>query len=176
MKIYFAGPTVFHPQVIEIDKITRRVCHEFQVMALIPTDSEIRESGTPCDIARDIFKANVAHINSCDVIVANITPFRGACVDDGTSWEIGMAYALKKKIYTYSYGPQDTKSIISSTCGITNPESNPLRDSSGNMIENFGLPANLMLSCATEKHYAMTGTFPDNYELLLRKIVDEIKA
>lgn len=171
MKIYFAGPMVFHPAVHAIDAITKSVCKAFNVEPLIPTDTEIRESGTPREIATDIFSANVAHIRNCDAIIANITPFRGACLDDGTSWEIGMAYALDKKIYTYSYGPQNTKEIISTHCGVTDESASPLRDKEGYMIENFGLPANLMISCATHAHFAAEGNFPEHYEALLTQIL-----
>lgn len=175
MKIYFAGPTVFHPKVAEIDTITKSVCAKLKVTALIPTDTEIRHTGSPKDIAKDIFNANVDHIRNCHAIIANITPFRGACVDDGTSWELGMAFALKKKVYTYSYGLQDTKLIIKEVSGITTPETVPLRDHNQNMIEDFGLPANLMISCATEKHYAAEGVFPENYADFLYRLLDDIQ-
>lgn len=176
MKIYFAGPNVFHPEVEKIDDISRKISKEFSHTPLIPTDTEIRPEGTPAEIAQDIFEANVEHIKNCDVILANITPFRGACVDDGTSWEIGMAYALGKKVYTYSFGNQDTKSIIVKNCGLKDEKASPLRDLEGHMIEDFGLQANLMIACATEKHFASEGNITTHYEPLLRQILQQIST
>lgn len=174
MKIYFAGPNVFYPHVQEIDKTTKALCKEFSVTPLIPTDSELPQLNTPQEIAQAIFQTNVTHIQNCDIILANTTPFRGACIDDGTSWEIGMAYTLNKPVYTYSFGAQSTKEIIISECGLSTKKTSPQRDAQGFMIEDFGLSSNLMIACSVTKHFAGVGEFPKDYEQLLRQMLQEI--
>ena len=50
------------------------------------------------DILTTIYVINVKDIDEADVVVANVEPFRGACVDDGTAFEIGMAAAKGKPL------------------------------------------------------------------------------
>jgi nucleoside 2-deoxyribosyltransferase len=47
---------------------------------------------------RDAFDRNVEDIKKCDLVVAMVSR-----KDVGTAWEIGMAYALGKKIYLLGY-------------------------------------------------------------------------
>lgn len=104
-KIYLAGPDVFRKNAIkslsELKRVAKRYGHE----GLAPLDNilEIEEDQkfTPKH-ATMIFDANVQLIEDCDVIIANIEPFRGPSVDDGTAWEIGYGFAKNKIIYGYS--------------------------------------------------------------------------
>jgi nucleoside 2-deoxyribosyltransferase len=67
---------------------------ELDLEALCPFDSSITDP-------RAIFQNNIEQICSCDGIVVNMNPFRGASVDDGTAFEAGLAYALGKPIVGY---------------------------------------------------------------------------
>ncbi len=153
LKIYFAGPNVFHPEVKEMESDIITLGKEMGFIPLIPGDSGIDWSKPDqYDIAKQIFDINVDHLNKCDAVIANVTPFRGACIDDGTAWEIGYAHALKKPVATYGTGPKTTGEIIESISGADNNYSNPRRDLNGFLIEEFGLHNNLMLACST-KHF-----------------------
>lgn len=153
VKIYFAGPNVFHPLVKEMEKKVEQLAEELQFTALIPGDSGIDWSNpNKKELAQQIFDINVEHLNNCDAVIANVTPFRGACVDDGTAWEIGYAFARKIPIVTYGTGPKTTGEIIEAVSGIDPAFEEPRRDSNGFLIEEFGLQNNLMISCST-KHF-----------------------
>ena len=42
------------------------------------------------------------HIDKADAVVANCAPFRGQCVDDGTAFELGVAFAKGVPIVAYT--------------------------------------------------------------------------
>ena len=88
-----------------------------------------------------IFKSNVNLIKQCDIIIANIIPFRGACIDDGTAWEIGYGFALGKKIYGYTkYNKSSLLDITISKFKIGK------KQKKYSEVENFGNCVNLMIS------------------------------
>ena len=93
----------------------------------------------------EIFEANVSLINVCDIIIANILPFRGACADDGTAWEIGYGFALNKIIYGY------TEFNNFSVKAITNIMFELQRQDEFTEVENFGNTVNLMLADSIKK-------------------------
>lgn len=83
-KIYIAGPDVFELDSIEIGKRYKRLCTEYGFKGLYPLDNEADFSQKPNDIAKEIFKANKQMIKECDIVVANLNPFRGTESDSGT--------------------------------------------------------------------------------------------
>ena len=104
-KIYLAGPDVFRSNAISRLNSLKRFAERYGHRGLAPLDNVLNiadsEKGTPKH-ATLIFEANVDLIEECDVIIANLEPFRGPSIDDGTAWEIGYGYARGKKIYGYS--------------------------------------------------------------------------
>ncbi len=103
-RIYLAGPDVFRNNPFEyFDKI-KVLCKSYGFEALSPFDSEgdyVDELFTKKH-ATHIFHGNHGLIKYCDIIIANLVPFRGACVDDGTAWELGCGYANNKLLYGYT--------------------------------------------------------------------------
>ena len=53
-----------------------------------------------------IFQANQAMIESCDIIIANLNPFRGPELDSGTVWKVGYALGLWKPVVGYMNNPE----------------------------------------------------------------------
>lgn len=143
LKIYLAGPDVFRANAIEHLNSLKELCDKYNFIGLAPLDNTIeiaeKDKGTPLH-SNLIFKSNVSLIRQCDVIIANIIPFRGACADDGTAWEIGFGYALGKKIYGYS------EFNNFSLKAITNIMFELDRQDEFTEIEDFGNTVNLMLA------------------------------
>jgi nucleoside 2-deoxyribosyltransferase len=136
MKIYLAGPDVFRPDVLEWAEFARETCHRYGYEALIPIDSGETD-------AQRIFQANLVMIRKAQIVVANLNAFRGAEPDSGTCFELGYALALDKKVCGYV----DRKETLMEK--VNRLESaDPARscDNQGMIIENFGLPLNLMLA------------------------------
>jgi nucleoside 2-deoxyribosyltransferase len=142
MKIYLAGPDVFRPDVLEWADSVRELCRRYGFEPLLPVDHE--------ETAPDkIFQANIDLIRKAQVVAANLDPFRGPEPDSGTAFELGYALALGKKICGYvtcletvadrvtkaNYGPQEGSA-----------HGDVIKDYRGMVVENFGLPCNLMLS------------------------------
>ncbi|MBR3176702.1 nucleoside 2-deoxyribosyltransferase [Candidatus Saccharibacteria bacterium] len=125
-KIYIAGPDVFAPDAVELGIKYKIICEKYGFIGLYPFDNEAITS-------REIYKANCKMIEEADIIVANLNSFRGQCVDDGTSLEIGLAKYQGKIIYGYM---SDTRSLRSKIGE---------KDKDGNTVEDFGHPVNLMV-------------------------------
>jgi nucleoside 2-deoxyribosyltransferase len=142
--VYFAGPLVFHPRYTSFIPIIKKLGKKFNFTPLIPGDGN-----TDLAYAQDIYAENMAHIHRCHIILADITPFRGAGVDDGTAFEIGAGAALGKTIYTYCNHPGDYRDKVEDSIGLSH---NPDRDRHNWIIEDFSLPANLMISEAATQH------------------------
>lgn len=133
MKIYIAGPDVFSPDAVGIGEHYKQLCGQYGFEGIYPLDGS---SMTKTDqiTAQAIFAANLESIKKADVVVANLNPFRGQCVDDGTAFEIGYACALGKQIFGYL---DDSRSLIERYGRMDDQRWN---------VEDFGHPVNLMLA------------------------------
>lgn len=148
LKVYIAGFDVFKDNSKEIEKTYRDYLKENNMEGLYPSDNNEVTS-------KNIFDANIELINEADIVIANINDFRGCDVDSGTAFEIGYAYALKKKVYTYL---EDDRPMIKRI---------GLRDKEGYNVENFNNPVNLMIAEATKK--IIKGTFFDCVDYIVKE-------
>jgi nucleoside 2-deoxyribosyltransferase len=133
-KIYLAGPDVFRKEAKNYFDDVKQMARRLGIEAISPFDGESQPAS-----AREIFEANIRIMNSVNAIMANITPFRGAGIDDGTAFEIGYAYARGLKIYGYSqWHTLSYPEIFNKFTDVMDPDY-PL-------IESFGHPCNLMIA------------------------------
>lgn len=106
---------------------------------------------TPHKIAHQIYKANKQLIDECDIVIANLNPFRGKEPDSGTVWECGYATGSGKRVYGYI---QDDKEYIEQFGGHEKgklQENDTVSvDNDGMMIEDFKHPFNLMIACSVD--------------------------
>lgn len=93
-KIYLAGQDVFRNINDKTINNNIKLCYEYGFIPIDP--SCVPESPL------SIFKKCINEIDTCDIIIANLNPFRGKLVDDGTSFEIGYGYSKKKIIFGYT--------------------------------------------------------------------------
>ena len=104
-KIYLAGPEVFFPSAIEIGQKHKLICKKNGYIGLYPLDNCIEET-TPEKTAKAIVEANINLINESDIVLANLSNFRGSktnpSCDSGTAWECGYALAKGKKVIAYT--------------------------------------------------------------------------
>jgi nucleoside 2-deoxyribosyltransferase len=142
MKIYLAGPDVFRPDVAEWAESVRELCRRYGFEPLLPVD---HNETTP----DKIYQSNIDLIRKAQIVVANLDPFRGPEPDSGTAFELGYALALGKKICGYVTRLETVAQrveIFENRSESPAPYGDKLTDRNGLMIENFGLPCNLMLS------------------------------
>ena len=142
LKIYLAGPDVFEQNAKEQGKALKELCRQYGFEGIFPLDNEIVCDGTPYEVAKMIREANIDLINTCDIIMANLNPFRGLEPDSGTVYEVGYATALGKKVYGYA---EDRRPMIERVHEQQKLSDNAALCQDGKIIEDFGLSHNLMM-------------------------------
>ena len=80
-------------------------------------------------IGHYIFDKCVAHMDTCDLVIANMTPFRGPSMDVGTTVEIGYMLAKGKPVFGYTNVAADYAARV---------------EPDGLLLEEFGFCDNLM--------------------------------
>jgi len=144
-RLYLAGPDVFRPDAAEHGRQLVALCAEHGFDAVFPLDETAgSEPAPPQAVAERIYRANLAHIDRCDAVLANLDFFRGAEPDSGTCFEVGYAVARGKTVIGYlpesgSYAQRIRR---------RHPEvlRDDATDRAGWQLEEFGLPLNLMLA------------------------------
>lgn len=142
MKIYLAGPDVFRPDVAEWATTVRELCRRYGFEPLLPVDYKETKP-------EKIFQSNIDLIRKAQIVAANLDPFRGPEPDSGTAFELGYALALGKKVCGYVTRLDTMAQRVEAAENRSEPPApygDKITDRNGLMIENFGLPCNLMLS------------------------------
>src|SRR4051794_40570148 len=124
-RIYLAGPEVFLPNAHAIGEAKKAVCTKHGFVGRFPLDA-----GTdPTTDGHVIFRHCIEMMQDCDLVVANMTPFRGPSMDVGTAVEIGFIFALGRPVFGYTnvVGDYSTRVIAD-----------------GWQVEDFGFADNLM--------------------------------
>ncbi|TGN40273.1 nucleoside 2-deoxyribosyltransferase [Marinobacter confluentis] len=138
-RIYLAGPEVFFPaaehKTIVAEK--KRLLQEHGFEGIDPLDTELAFSGNEAKLRRGhkIYRANRGLMDSCDAIIANLTPFRGISADPGTVFEVGYMIGQGKRAYGFTLDSQHYRERVGATC----------RDERGHTIEDFEMSDNLMI-------------------------------
>jgi nucleoside 2-deoxyribosyltransferase len=147
-RVYLAGPEVFLKNAKEIGERKKELCRKFGFEGVFPLDNEIDTEGmSPREVGVCISGANEALIRTCDIVVANMTPFRGPSADVGTAYEMGFAHALGKKVYAYSntVASFTDRTVESLNSQVKRADDGHLRDAEGMFIEENEMTDNLML-------------------------------
>lgn len=136
MKLYLAGPDVFRSDAVSWGEHMTLMCKGMGWEGLYPMDNKVdKESHLPPSF--QIFTGDVAMMEKADVIVANISPFRGPGMDPGTAMEIGYCFAKGKQVFLYS---EDAKVPYAYRVSSLDREKSDFPE-----VEDFGLTENLMI-------------------------------
>jgi len=130
-RVYLAGPGVFHPEHAAIFAARRATCHAYGLIPLVPVDEE-------ATTALEIFRSNVARLDTSHGVIADITPFRGPHCDAGTAWEMGYAAARGLPVFAFSAASEPLARRVP-------PGATAGTDRDGMAVEPFGLMENLMI-------------------------------
>jgi nucleoside 2-deoxyribosyltransferase len=162
-RVYLAGPSVFFPDAVEVTARRRELCLAAGLEPVIPGDNE-KPAGPDGGIsghalAEKIYRSNIDRIDRADLVIAELTPFRGAEPDSGTCFEVGYAVAHGLPCYLFGIGGGSAIDRVRDHYGPVNrrDDGNPV-DRDGRTIENFDYPVNLMLSAPG---VLVDGTFED---------------
>jgi len=146
-RVYLAGPEVFLPNALEVGRAKVAMAKEAGFEGLFPLEQQLDLDALPkTEQARRISLANEALMRSADLLIANLTPFRGVSMDAGTAFEVGYMRAIGRPVLGYTNVPGDYRSRAEAfrRRGIPPGDS----DASGFEIEDFGMAENLMIAVA----------------------------
>ncbi len=149
MRVYLAGPDVFFPEPERWFERKKAICARHGLTGISPLDDL---ENTPAEWAmlpfwRMISLRNEAHIRSCQILIANLTPFRAASADAGTVYEVGFARALGMKLFGYATTSEPflPRTLAFLGSGARRQTDGSWRDGDDLLVEQFGLFDNLMI-------------------------------
>jgi len=163
LRIYLAGPDVFTRNPDQIAHQKRKICENYGFEGVFPLDNapEIlkKEHKTPFHLALKISRLNEQLMQTCDLCIANMTPFRGPNADTGTAYEMGFMRALGKPVFAYAnvYTAADGLSGRQHIDRVRTYYGNVVQRDDGTtfedpkqrmLVEDFGMVDNLMLDSA----------------------------
>ena len=127
--MYLAGPEVFLPNAVELGEAKKAICRAHGFEGLFPLDDPESRLVGAADLGAAIFRHCVDAVTRADILVANMTPFRGPSMDVGTAVEMGIMFALGRPVFGYSNAAEDYSARVT-------PD--------GYLVEDFGYADNLM--------------------------------
>jgi nucleoside 2-deoxyribosyltransferase len=141
VKAYLAGPDVFLPDAASHARRKVEICARYKIIGRPPLNDDIDGLAAVCaeDAWRAIFRKDLAMMEDCDIIIANLTPFRGSSADAGTLVEVGWFFGRGRPIFGYSnsaisFAERNRRQLDAV------PDLSP-----GMAVEDFGLLDNLMI-------------------------------
>lgn len=148
MKVYLAGPEVFLPDAEAVAEEKRRLCAKHGFEGIFPADTRPDElADAEAELWYAIYLRNEAHMRAADLVIANLTPFRGPSADPGTVYELGFMRALGRPVFGYSNAGADFTARSLAWLGpeATQRADGRWTDGEGLSLESFGLADNLMV-------------------------------
>lgn len=136
---YLAGPDVFLPNAVEHAKRKVEICNDYGINGIAPLNQDMDVEYTGKSDWIGIYVKDVKMMERSDIIIANLTPFRGVSADSGTLIEVGWFSGRKRPVFAYS-----NEAILFSERSMAYLERNP-DPMEGVSVEGFSLPDNLMI-------------------------------
>ena len=138
---YLAGPDVFLPDAVAHAARKVEICRRHGLCGLPPLNQDVETAAKTPDLWQTIFEKDLAMMQRCDIIIANLTPFGGASADAGTLIEVGWFLGTGKPVFGYSNSSESFESRMRRQLGDRHAEF---------AIEGFHLPDNLMIVGAVQ--------------------------
>jgi len=144
--VYLAGPDVFLANAGAVAAAKLAICAKHGFLGIAPWNPDVeRLMALPADAAwRAIYLQDLAMMEASDLVIANLTPFRGASADAGTLVEIGWFLGRGRPVFGYSNVAADFAArSAAQVAAVPDPVT-------GLALEGFSLPDNLMIPGALE--------------------------
>lgn len=140
LKAYLAGPDVFLPDAAAVAARKMALCAHYGLEGVAPFNPGLDMSAPPALLWRRIYEDDLRMMGGCDLIIANLTPFRGASADAGTLVELGWFLGAAKACWGYS---NSAEPFAARSRAQQAAMADPLP---GLAVEEFGLADNLMIA------------------------------
>jgi len=142
LKAYLAGPDVFLPNAATHAAAKLALCAHYGLTGIAPFNPDLDMSQPPALLWRQIYEDDLRMMRECDIVIANLTPFRGASADAGTLVELGWFLGAGKPCWGYS-------NVATAFVRRAEEQRAALPDPlPGIAVEDFGLADNLMIEGA----------------------------
>ena len=144
VKAYLAGPDVFLPDARGQARRKVAVCARHGILGRPPLNEDAESLGALPDgeAWRAIFRKDLAMMEECEAVIANLTPFRGPSADAGTLVEVGWFLGRGKPVFGYSNAAEPFSERSRRQVEAV-PDPLP-----GLSVEGFGPPAGRDRPCA----------------------------
>jgi nucleoside 2-deoxyribosyltransferase len=112
------------------------ICAQYNIIGLAPLNDDVESLSilSEAEAWQTIFRKNLAMMEVCETIIANLTPFRSPSADAGTLIEVGWFLGRGKPTFCYSNSPASFAARSRRHVEAI-PDSIP-----GMAVEGFGLP------------------------------------
>lgn len=151
-RIYLAGPEVFLREAEAVFEAKREICRRYGFQGVSPLESHLDAEPIPqSQWGWRISRSNEACMRSCDLAIANLTPFRSPSADPGTAYELGFMRALGKPVLGYTNVCGTLRERTARHFGgqlQARDSGSGQEDPEGLLVEDFDLVDNLMLDGA----------------------------
>jgi nucleoside 2-deoxyribosyltransferase len=162
--IYLAGPDHWFPDAETHAQRRRELCEAAGFTGMSAFDRVLVETEPSEAMAREIYADTVSRLRQADAVIANLTPWRGPGCDTGTAFEVGFAAALRKPVFAYlnvaDEDEADHRERVELLFGAGEDEDGQWRDALGCLVEDFGLPENLMLWAEARRFFVIVTPDP----------------
>lgn len=142
-----AGPEVFLPNAREMLDRKIAMARSYGFTPVSPGDLAVPETETRRERGLAISAINERLMSSADLIIANLTPFRGVSADVGTVFELGFMCARGCPAFAFSNRAENHFERVSSLYRgeVRLDPDGRYRGPDGLSLENFDMTDNLML-------------------------------
>jgi nucleoside 2-deoxyribosyltransferase len=139
--VYLAGPDLFLPHAGEHARRKADICAQHGLVACSPLNEDVADRAAlpEEDAWLAIFRKDLAMMEQCAAVIANLTPFRGPSADPGTLVELGWFLGRGRPVFGYSNSALSFHERSRRHLRLF-PDPHP-----GLSVEGFGLPDNLMI-------------------------------
>ena len=140
-RAYLAGPDVFLPDAAAHARRKLTICARHGIEGLSPLNEDVASlQGMGDEEAwTTIYRKDIAMMEASDLVIANLTPFRGVSADSGTLVEVGWFLGRGLPVFGYSNNSVPFADRTWAHLAVL-PDPMP-----GLSVEGFGLPDNLMI-------------------------------
>jgi nucleoside 2-deoxyribosyltransferase len=138
---YLAGPDVFLPNAVAHAARKVEICRRLGLRGLPPLNEDAWTAAGAPEVWQGIYAKDIAMMERCDIIIANLTPFGGASADAGTLIEVGWFLGKGRPIFGYSNSSESFELRMRRQLGEAHADFG---------IEGFHLPDNLMIVGAVQ--------------------------
>lgn len=152
MRVYLAGPEVFLSNARAVLDAKIEMARRFGFTPVSPGDLEVPSYDSKRGHGLAISAINERLMLSADLIIANLTPFRGIAADVGTVFELGFMCARGCPAFAFSNTTKSHFDRVKAYYGgvlHAGPDGRQ-RGPDGVALENFDMAENLMLDGGIE--------------------------